>query len=486
MLYFVFNAATVAVFVAHDPERDEWVCQVPVFPPFRTLADYDDARVLSTLRHGLFGLTGEAAPHAELPITVLATNTWTMHAEVAEAFQSPCGRVFLAGDAAHRFPPAGGFGMNTGLQDAHNLAWKLAWALAEGPRGSSSNSKALLRSYERERRPVATANTALSLRNYEKSATTARALGLDPYLAKAAVRAAAASLGTPAAAAAAPWRSAAVAAAVKAGVNAVLDAGLATLAGLDKPSTWDARVALLRRQVATGRSLPLIFPQEDIGFTYPMGGKQPPASSSSSLPFSSPMKLRAGARVPHCWFVVDTQEVSRATDAPTDAPTVVSSVTLPALVRLRPADPLPPLLLLVDADHAAAWRTAVAVGAHRVAVVAVTRWAPRQGSDEEDDPPADHGSAQLRYQDPCYQKPFERGGGGTVAPLPLVGSLVLRDVTARWAAVCAAPARPGPGDALPAVAVRPDGHVLAVHRGAAPVSAEEGDVILKTFFDYLV
>ena len=36
------------------------------------------------------------------------------------------GRIFLAGDAAHQFPPAGGFGMNTGIQDAHNLAWKLA------------------------------------------------------------------------------------------------------------------------------------------------------------------------------------------------------------------------------------------------------------------------------------------------------------------------------------------------------------------------
>ena len=36
------------------------------------------------------------------------------------------GNAFLAGDAAHRFPPAGGFGMNTGIQDAHNLAWKLA------------------------------------------------------------------------------------------------------------------------------------------------------------------------------------------------------------------------------------------------------------------------------------------------------------------------------------------------------------------------
>ena len=207
MLYFVFNASTVAVFVAHDPERDEWVCQVPVFPPFRTLADYSDERVLTTLRQGL-GLS--AAQQQALPITVLTTNTWTMHAEVAEAFQSPCGRVFLAGDAAHRFPPAGGFGMNTGLQDAHNLAWKLAWAHA-----NPASAKVLLRTYERERRPVATANTALSMRNYQKSAATARALGLDPYLAKAAVRAAAASLGDPeTSAATAPWRSAAIAAAL--------------------------------------------------------------------------------------------------------------------------------------------------------------------------------------------------------------------------------------------------------------------------------
>ena len=45
------------------------------------------------------------------------------------------GRVLLAGDAAHRFPPAGGFGMNTGIQDAHNLAWKLA-AVLQGQNGS--------------------------------------------------------------------------------------------------------------------------------------------------------------------------------------------------------------------------------------------------------------------------------------------------------------------------------------------------------------
>lgn len=58
------------------------------------------------------------------------------------------GRVFLAGDAAHIHPPVGGQGMNTGLQDAHNLAWKLA-LVARGVAGAS-----LLDSYEAERRPV--------------------------------------------------------------------------------------------------------------------------------------------------------------------------------------------------------------------------------------------------------------------------------------------------------------------------------------------
>jgi hypothetical protein len=58
------------------------------------------------------------------------------------------GNVFLAGDAAHIHPPTGGQGMNTGIQDAYNLAWKLALVLA----GAAPES--LLDSYEAERRPV--------------------------------------------------------------------------------------------------------------------------------------------------------------------------------------------------------------------------------------------------------------------------------------------------------------------------------------------
>jgi 2-polyprenyl-6-methoxyphenol hydroxylase-like FAD-dependent oxidoreductase/heme-degrading monooxygenase HmoA len=58
------------------------------------------------------------------------------------------GRVFVAGDAAHLHPPAGGQGMNTGIQDAWNLSWKLALAV----RGAASSS--LLDSYDAERRPA--------------------------------------------------------------------------------------------------------------------------------------------------------------------------------------------------------------------------------------------------------------------------------------------------------------------------------------------
>jgi putative polyketide hydroxylase len=81
-----------------------------------------------------------------IPITIENVMHWEASAYLAEKFQD--GRVFLAGDSAHVMPPNGGFGGNTGVQDAHNLAWKLALVLKElaGP--------GLLSSYEAERRPV--------------------------------------------------------------------------------------------------------------------------------------------------------------------------------------------------------------------------------------------------------------------------------------------------------------------------------------------
>ena len=87
-----------------------------------------------------------------VPVTIVGQQIWNGGvALVANSFGR--GRIFLAGDSAHLFSPTGGLGMNTGIDDAANLAWKLA-ASVQGWGGEN-----LLRTYEIERRPVAVRNT---------------------------------------------------------------------------------------------------------------------------------------------------------------------------------------------------------------------------------------------------------------------------------------------------------------------------------------
>ena len=89
---------------------------------------------------------------APLPVEVLASHDWTAGVALhAERFGD--GRVLLAGDAVHLFTPTGGFGMNTGVDDAANLAWKLAGSV-QGWGGPG-----LVTSYEAERKPIAIRNT---------------------------------------------------------------------------------------------------------------------------------------------------------------------------------------------------------------------------------------------------------------------------------------------------------------------------------------
>ena len=101
--------------------------------------------------------------------TIENVSHWNMSGQVAERFQEH--RVFLAGDAAHRFPPTGGMGLNTGVQDVHNLAWKIASII------KSQAPHSLLLSYESERKPVAQRNCAHSLNNAENMALVEQAIG---------------------------------------------------------------------------------------------------------------------------------------------------------------------------------------------------------------------------------------------------------------------------------------------------------------------
>lgn len=93
----------------------------------------------------------------QVAIEVLSQVPWVMTSQVAERYRAS--GVYLIGDAAHRFPPSGGLGLNTGIQDAHNLVWKLtavehSWA-----------DRDLLDTYESERRAIARANADQSLSN---------------------------------------------------------------------------------------------------------------------------------------------------------------------------------------------------------------------------------------------------------------------------------------------------------------------------------
>jgi 2-polyprenyl-6-methoxyphenol hydroxylase-like FAD-dependent oxidoreductase len=132
---------STGMLVTVDSEKD-WV-----FHTKNDGAEYTPERCQDLLRKAI----GDPA----LEVEILSVLRWRPRGQLADSFQQ--GRVFLAGDAAHTVPPIGAFGLNTGIADAHNLAWKLAAVLT----GTADPS--LLDTYETERRPVAVLTLEQSL-----------------------------------------------------------------------------------------------------------------------------------------------------------------------------------------------------------------------------------------------------------------------------------------------------------------------------------
>ncbi|MET7358408.1 FAD-dependent monooxygenase [Streptomyces sp. NPDC005562] len=117
----------------------------------------------------------------DVPVEIRSTGTWTMTSHTADTFRQ--GRLLLAGDAAHRFPHTGGFGLNSGVQDAHNLAWKIAAVLD----GSANDT--LLDTYETERRPVVERFAEQSVANHFRLDEVTRPLGITNRALRAATEA---------------------------------------------------------------------------------------------------------------------------------------------------------------------------------------------------------------------------------------------------------------------------------------------------------
>ncbi len=149
ILYWVFNSKLLGVLIAHWLPT-EWVLMTPYFPPQESREDFDGPRCKA--------LITAAVGDASISCQVKHVGTWSLSTRMADCFGN--GRVYLAGDAAHAFPPTGGLGLNTGVQDAHNLAWKLQYVLR------SLAPRQLLDTYEQERRPVAELNLSHSVKNY--------------------------------------------------------------------------------------------------------------------------------------------------------------------------------------------------------------------------------------------------------------------------------------------------------------------------------
>ncbi|MGV9561469.1 FAD-dependent oxidoreductase [Streptomyces sp. NPDC003480] len=141
---YVTDPAGEGVLLPVDNE-EQWVFHVPWFPERgQTMEYFTDDRCVEHIR--------AAAGVRDLDVEITGRAPWHAADRVANSYRE--GRVFLMGDAVHEMPPTGAFGSNTGIQDAHNIAWKVA-AVLRGWAGP-----ALLDSYEAERRPVAQVTSA--------------------------------------------------------------------------------------------------------------------------------------------------------------------------------------------------------------------------------------------------------------------------------------------------------------------------------------
>ena len=157
-LYFVEQPDLRATFLTINA-HDRWGFLIHSLKQYGYVADdFTPERCTALIR--------QAVGKPDLPVKILGVSAWEASAIVTDRYRD--GRLFLAGDAAHEMPPTGGFGLNTGVQDVHNLVWKLAAVL----KGQAEAS--LLDTYHPERQPLGLTITKASLENSLSMGRTAR------------------------------------------------------------------------------------------------------------------------------------------------------------------------------------------------------------------------------------------------------------------------------------------------------------------------
>ena len=175
MLYFLYSESLVSVLVCHNIKEGEFVLQVPFNPPIQKMEDYTTSVCLDLVKKSVFSAKlRDDIGSKNIDIQIKNVNKWTMEGLIANSFvddiEEP--RVFLAGDSAHAFPPSGGFGLNTGIGDANNLAHKIAWAI-------NNEDESRLPQYNQERRLIGSLTKDFAIANYNKGVQIAKMLNLN-------------------------------------------------------------------------------------------------------------------------------------------------------------------------------------------------------------------------------------------------------------------------------------------------------------------
>lgn len=196
----VFDA-DLSRYVAHRPSVLYWILQpgaetdgigagvirmVRPWNQWLAIWGYDSAKgELQLTPEAATGIVRNMIGDPDVAITIRSTSTWTVNEMVATRYVDD--RVLCMGDAVHRHPPLNGLGSNTSIQDAYNLAWKLAFVL----RGQAAPS--LLDSYELERQPIGRQIVARANRSIADYPPIFDALGMfasaDPHETNAAISA---------------------------------------------------------------------------------------------------------------------------------------------------------------------------------------------------------------------------------------------------------------------------------------------------------
>ncbi len=163
-LYWIANPEAAGVFIGLGGDWNRWCFNFSYFPEKgERVEDFTEAKCLEKIH--------QALGTDELPVRILSIGSWVLCGPIIDEMRD--GHVFFGGDAAHLNIPTGGFGFYTGMQEIHNLAWKLAYVL----RGLAPER--LLDSYHDERREIAVYNVERSRENAYNIRATGAGIGAE-------------------------------------------------------------------------------------------------------------------------------------------------------------------------------------------------------------------------------------------------------------------------------------------------------------------